>query len=49
MELGDESVAGLRCSKQGPAREVTFRVRAVENWKTLGRELQQNGKVDLDT
>jgi len=26
------------------------KVRAVEeDWKTLGKELQQNGKVDLDT
>jgi hypothetical protein len=29
-------------------REVAFKVRAAENWKALRRELQLNGKVDLD-
>lgn len=34
--------------KQGPMREVAFKVRAGEVWETLGKKLQQNGKVDLN-
>ena len=29
-------------------REVAFKVRAGEVWETLGKKLQQNGKVDLN-